>query len=469
MYMKHSNSHLPENINQLLLEYLELSQKGTVTLVEETVFHQMIDLCKNEGQSERALRLSEDAITQHPFCAELYLRKAELQLSQHKLAESLVTIQRAEIFAPQNVNVRLLHAELLALQGCRDAALEMLAELKETATRIERSEIHLLEVQIFEDTRRYNDMFNAARSALLADASNIIAYEKIIWATEYTQRFAESIVLHNRLLDKDAYNWRAWLNLGFAYEAEGACAEAIDAFEYAIAIEENCYTAYMEVGELYLKANNYTRALYIYEMAIFKTGDDPLLFQKVGMCYQKLSDIKASKAAFTRALALDTHNDETYYLLGQCEATIGNPLQAIDLYLRAIGINNKKEEYYLALGDAYFQVENYSRAVANYRKAAFTAPDDVHYWVHYASFWLSVGQPKKALKVVEDAEMYAFGVELDYCRIACLLALGRDSEAFYRLNDALIEDFDKHQSLLKWQPNLMQNADFHAIIQAFKL
>jgi tetratricopeptide (TPR) repeat protein len=466
--MKHANSDQQMSVKLLVSSYLELSQKGTVPFIEETVFLQMVDLCNDEGNWRRALRFATEGIAQHPFCADLYLRKAQLLLNQNKIEESLVTIEQAEIFAPMNVNVRLLHAELLAVKGQTDAALLLLEDAKSNASRSERSEIHLVEAQILGDLGRFKDMFEATKRALLADPSNTEGYEKILWATEYSLRFDQSIALHNQLLDRDAYNWRAWLNIGFAHEAKGQFDEAISAFEFAFAIDEKCRAAYMEAGELHIQKGNYLRALYVYENAIFNTEEDATLLQRIGLCYQKMGDLKSAKVALNRALELDGKDHETHFRLGECAALDGKHAVAVNFYLRATALNNKNEAYFAALGDAYYHLENYSRAVASYRKAAFIAPDDMDYWLRYAGFWLKVGQEKKALKVLDNAEIYTFGAEIEYCRIACLFSMGRRSEALYRLAEALQTDFDKYETLLTWQPTLADNEEFQAVVKSYQ-
>lgn len=466
--MRHANSNPQMSVKLLVSSYLELSQKGTAPFVEETVFQQMIDLCNEEGNWRRALHLAVEGIAQHPFCADLYLRKAQLLLNQHKIKESLVTIEQAEIFAPDNVNIRLLHAELLAVSGKCEEALSLLADAKNNASKAERSEIYLVEAQILGDLGRFKEMFAATRRALLADPSNTEGYEKMLWATEYAQKFDDSIALHNQLLDRDAYNWRAWLNIGFAHEAKGDLVEAIDAFEFAFAIDEKCRAAYMEAGELHLQMGDYLRAIYVFENAIFNTDEDAVLLQRIGTCYLKMGDVKAAKVALGRSLELDGNDHETHFRLGECAAMNGKYSKAVNFYLRATALNNRKEEYFAALGDAYFQLENYSQSLASYRKAAFIAPDDVQSWLRYAGFWLTVGQEKKALRVLEDAEMYSFGAEIEYCRIACLFSMGRKSEALYRLGEALQTDFDKHETVLTWQPKLAENADFQAVIKSFQ-
>ena len=466
--MEHLNSNQKLYVKQVLSRYEAMSQKGTVSFTEETVFLQMIDFCDAEGKYRIALRLVADAITQHPYSVDLYLRKAHLLLNQHKIAESLVTIEQAETFAPKNINVGLLHAELLSLNGKHLKALDVLAELKDSASIEESSEIYLVEAELYEDLCKYDKMFDALRLCLRLNCSNNEAYEKMIWATEYSQRFEESVVFHNRLLDRHAYNWRAWLNLGFAYEALERFEEAIEAFEFAFAIDEKCRAAYMEAGELHIQLGDYARAQYVFESAIFNTNEDALLLQKLGFCSEKTGNLHTALQFYQRSLELDPHDAQSYFRLGECFSALGKRQKAIDVYLRALAIDGRKEEYHAAIAEVYWQTEQFGKALSSFRKAAFTAPEDLKYWLRYAGFLFSVGQEKKALSVLQDAQNYVFGAEIEYCQIACLISLGRRGEALYRLSEALVEDFDKHTTLLSWQPDLAESADFQSMINGYK-
>ena len=467
--MKHANSDNNHNVQHLLNEILLMSQKGTVRFVEETVFLELIDSADIDGNESLALQLADEAIVQHPFSADLYLRKAELHLCRQQIAESIVTIEHAEIFAPQHFGIRLFHAELLTLQGAPREALEILADLRQdAATRYELSDVRLAEAAILENLRRFGAMYDALEDCLFANPRNIDGYEKMFWAVEKSGRFDDSVTFHNRLLDRNAYNWRAWLNLGLAHEALENTAEAIDAFEFALAINDKCRIAYMSAGELHLQRGDFATARYVFDAAIFNIEEDAVLLQKLGLCHQKLGDFTTAKQFYTRSLERDRNDAETHFRLGECSTAMGKWTKAIDFYLRAVAINDRREEYHAALADAYFHTEQFSKAISSYRKAAFIAPEEVTYWLLYAGFLFAVGQERRALRVLEDADNYAFGSEIEYCRIACLVSLGRRSEALYRLGEVLPLDFDKHTTLLRLRPELTQSADFQAVIEAYK-
>ncbi|MBL7817382.1 MAG: tetratricopeptide repeat protein [Saprospiraceae bacterium] len=466
--MEHLNSNQKMYIRQLVSRYEAMSQKETVSFQEETVFLQMIDFCHTANKNRLALRIADDAIAQHPFSVNLYLKKAYFLLDRHKIEESLVTVEQAELFAPQHFQIGLLHARLLALKGQHKKALVVLSDIKINATTEEGSNLYLLEAQLYEDLGQYSKMFDALRKSLSLNCSNTEGYEKMIWATEYSQRYAESVKFHNRLLDRDAYNWRAWLNLGFAQEALENYNEAIEAFEYAFAIDERCRAAYMEAGELHMLLGDYQRAQIVYENAIFNTSEDALILQKLGLCYEKQDNPHTAMHFYQRALELNANDSETYFRIGECYMTFGKWHRAIEVFERATVINNRKEDYYVRLADAYWRTEQFGKALSSFRKAALTAPEDINCWLRYAGFLYSVGQEKKALQVLQDAQNYVFDAQIEYCQIACLMSLGRRSEALYRLSEALAEDFDKHTALLNWRPDLAENSDFQNLINDYK-
>ena len=85
----------------------------------------------------------------------------------------------------------------------------------------------------------YNKMFESLQNALVADLNCEEALERIWLCTELANKYKESAVLHNQILDKNAYSYLAWYNLGHAYNGLKMNKEAIEAFEFSYVIREN--------------------------------------------------------------------------------------------------------------------------------------------------------------------------------------------------------------------------------------
>ena len=465
--MKQLNPEQQTYVKNLVKEYEAMSQKETVSFYEETVFVGMIDILEKEGKWQKANRLADAAIAQHPFSAVLYLRKAELLLNRNMIDESLVTIDRAEIFAPNNIRLHMLRAELLSTKGEFVEALSILDGIKSKANLTELSEVFLIEAEIYEDLRDFQAMFRSLRRCLLTNRNNVEGYTSMLLLVEKKGLYKDSIEVHNKLIDQDAYNWRAWLNLGFALRGINKYEEAIEAYEYAFGIEQTCKMAYMEAADLMLEKGHYARALYVYENAIFYTREDGEIMRQLGFCYEKLNDYKTAQIFYNRSLEFDTDEAEVYFRMGECYKAQGLFEKAIKVYRQAIKLEPHREDFHAGLADAYFHNDHLSSALFSYRKAAYLAPDDVTYWLRYTYFLLNIGQVKMALRALDNAEINCGAPEIEYCRIACLYQLGKKSEALYRLGEALQCDYDLHKSLFTWRPELAANKEMQEVIMAF--
>jgi tetratricopeptide (TPR) repeat protein len=465
--MRHNEKEPKSSIKQILSEYEVMSQKGTASFHEETVFIQMIDLLEEEGKWQRALKMSDAAISQHPFSADLFIRKAELLLNRNMIDECLVTIGKAEVFAPANIHLLLLKADLISAKGNHEDALSIIEAAKSIATFEDVSEVFLTEAHIYEDMHNFREMYQSLSRCLQADPNHTEGYDTMLKLVLRKAYFKDSIGLHNKLIDENAYNWQAWRNLGFALRGVHKIDEAIEAFEFAFAIEDSCKIAYMEAAEMLIEKEQYLRALYIYENAIFNTHEDAEIMKQLGYCYEKLKEYKTAQVFYERSLEYDAEYEDSFYRMGECAILQGQWQKAVDYFKKAIKLNPHREEFHAGLAEAYFHTDQLSKALFSYRKAAYIAPDDITYWMRYAYFLINIGQEKMALRVLLQAEMYCGGPEIEYCRVACLYQMGKQSEALYLLGEALQCDYDTHKTLFRWRPELAKNEEMQRVIMAF--
>jgi tetratricopeptide (TPR) repeat protein len=465
--MRHHNTERHSYLSKLIKECEVLSQKGTVAFHEETVYLEMIDLLEQQGKWQQANKIADVAISQHPLSTELYIRKSELLLNHNMINECLVTIDKAEMFMPLNFQLRLLKADILSSLGDHDEALLILTDLERETESEDLSEVYLMEASIREDLRQYPEMMRALRRCLIANPKNTEGYEKTLFLVERRGFHKQAIELYDKLIDLDAYNWRAWRNLGFALRGNDQINEAIEAFEYTFAIEEKCKIAYMEAAEMLFDKGEFMRAVYTYENAIFNTKEDSETMMKLGHCYEKLKEPKTALLFYQRALEFDDEVADVYFRIGECARSQGQLRQAIDAFKTAIRLEYQREEYHAGLADAYFHNDQLADALFSYRKAAYIAPDDVTYWMRYAYFLINIGQEKMAIRALDKADEYCGGPEIEYCRIACLYSMGKKEEALYRLGEALQCDYDTHKSLFQWRPELAKNREMQAVIMSF--
>jgi tetratricopeptide (TPR) repeat protein len=465
--MKRNNTTNEQNAKGLVIEYEAMSQKGTVGFYEKAVFLQLIDHYLGEQLFDHALEVIEHAVSQHPFSGTFHIVQAQLYIEKNCESLALESLDKAILYAPSVFEVQILRAEALSSLGVFNEAFEILADLLPNADPEQRSEIYLSKALIFESTKRYKNMFLALKKAVLANPENTDALERIWFSVEMTQQYDESIKLHKELIDIDPYSFTAWYNLGYAFSAKNDHKNARDAFEYAFIINDKFEFAYRECAASCIHLKEYNQALKYYAELQEHFDADADLFVKIGLCHEALGNIEKAKAFFLKARALDENNDEVYFHLGNCFLEETNFESAKAAFEKAIIIDTLKEEYYLALADVYYQNNELDLAQSFFQKAADIAPDSTKCWILYARFLIQTGKKEMALDVLDEAELYAFGVELKYCRIACLFSLNKRQEALFLFKNALQENYKKHDSLFEISPALKGDEDIQTLISVF--
>ena len=443
-----------------------MSQKGTVGFFEETVFFKMIRHYEKVENLDRALEVTDHAIAQHSFCPDFYLKKAQLLLLRDSPLEALEYLQRAEIYAPTELEVQLLRAEALAQLNKTAAAFTILDVLKDQSSKENLTHIYFCEAVIYENLEDFEQMFYALRKALLSYPANRQALERVWLSVEMSQKYEESIRFHEQLIDRDPYSYIAWYNLGHACFSLDRYVEAADAFEYAFIINDSFEFAYRDCAEACIKAGDYHRALKCYFEALEHIETDTDILTRIGYCQEQLNRLDLAKNYYREALQLDDFNDLAYFRIGECYLREQNWDTAIGYYRKAILLDNSKEEYYAAIAAAYHQTDRDEQALLFYRKAADTAPETSRYWVLYAHFLLDIGEKEEALEVLEEALINSGGPELHYAKIACLILVNRKKEALYLLREALHKSFDRYQSMFELVPSLEGDPDIMTIIAA---
>ena len=467
--MKRNKTTNEQNIKRLVFEYEAMSQQGTVGFYEETAFLQLAEHYLNKELYNKALEVIDHAIHQHPFSGTFHIVQAQLYIEQKRENHALEALDKAIIYASSIFEVQILRAEALSSSGNFNEAFEILNDLLPNSMPEQKSEIYLSKALIFESTKRYDEMFIALKKSVFADPENTDALERVWFSVEMTQQYDESIKFHQKLIDINPYSHIAWYNLGYAFSANGDHKNARDAFEYAFIINDKFEFAYRECAESCIQLKDYSQALKCYNELLEHFDADADLFMNLGLCHNALGNTEKAKSFFLKARALDEDKDEVYYHLGFCFMKENKFEAAIAAFRKAILIDALKEEYYIALAQVYQKTNQLDLAQSFFQKAADIAPDSSKCWVHFASFLLQTGNPDKALNILDEAELYAFGVELMYCKTACLFSQGNRQEALGLLQKALEKGYKEHNCLFEAAPALKVDSDIQNLISTFSL
>src|SRR5579872_3673513 len=258
-----------EEMKELLKQYQDLKSGRQHSFLEEEAFERIIDYFDDTEDLPQAVEAVELGIEQYPYSSALLVKKADLMIATRRYHEALGILEQVELLDSSDINLYILKTD----------AYLALDQPQKAATLLESALLH------FEGEERIEMLFE------LADVYD--DYEelyKICFWTDFTGRNEESIRLHSQIIDEKPYNELAWFNLAAAYQGLKLYEKAVDAYKYALAIDEKFDYAYRNMGDAYIRLRKYRDAIESLEKVLELSRPEDVIFEAIGHCYDKLDN-----------------------------------------------------------------------------------------------------------------------------------------------------------------------------------
>ncbi len=452
----------------LIQEYEQKIQEGNVPFWEAENFLLLIDYYDDNAQFDKALEALANAIQQHQYSANLYIRKAQILIEQERFELATTMLEKATIFEPSNIDIYLTQSDIYMRLDQYSKALEVLEEAHYLAEKDDLADLFILEATIYEIQSDYKKSLEFLQKALAEDPNNSLALNRIWVAFDMVGNHAGAIKYHLKLIDKNPYSYWAWYNLGLAYNAVGLLEKAAEAFDFSIVINPQFEPAYHDYIINLIALEKFKLALrYLKEYQQFFEPDAEIWY-RIGLCYEAQQAYSEARAFFMKALKLNTLNGHVYFHIGNCYTLEDEWSKAKSAYESACQINEKNEEFCLSLADAYDAIADSENAQKYYHKAIQLAPENAMVWVHYMEFLIDEGDYKLAMQTLQEAENHTHDLILDCVKAAILLEAGQRKEGLVLLGQILLEDISMSQKLFQIAPLLEEDAEILQFIADFE-
>ncbi|MCH2083760.1 MAG: tetratricopeptide repeat protein [Saprospiraceae bacterium] len=455
------------NIKEIIAAYEALYNNKYTAILDEKSYIQLIEHYSARDQWEMVLSVAQTGIEQFLYSIEFYLAKAEALIALRKFSEAEEVLSKAKNLAPSETEIQMLEAQILMEQHRLQDASVLIEELKQKDLFQHQSELLLLEAQLYQRQEQYEGMFYLLSYALREDPNHQDLLDRFGICIEITKRYKESVVIHQEILDRDPYAYMAWYNLGNAQAYLGNYPEAIDAYEFAFAIQEDFKIAIKSCADLCFELQLFHKSKKYYHELLDLQHSDADTFLRLGQNYLYLEDYATARTFLTKAIQFDFQNDEAYYNIGQTYFAEENWKAAIKYFEKAIYIEDSQEDYFLSLALALGELDQIEEAEEQFLTALEIAPEHNGIWIEYALFLLHQSRGEDAGELLEGALEFAEDSSLLYCRVACFFAMGNRQAGFYWLSDALEEDFENYPLLFHYLPELQNDGTILGLISSY--
>ncbi|MFV0605101.1 MAG: tetratricopeptide repeat protein [Niabella sp.] len=458
-----------EDINELLEKFDNLRKGKTACYLNEDAFETIIEYFETSENFIKAKIAVDMAIEQYPYSGSLRVKKADILLTQKKYEEALELLEHAAILDSNNIDIYILKTETFLALDRHDDAVELLEQALMLFEGDDRIDLLFELSDVYDDYEDFEKVFDCLKAILMQEPANEEALYKICFWTDFTGRNAESIELHLKIIDENPYSELAWFNLGAAYQGIKLYEKAIDAYKYAIAIDEKFDFAYRNMGDAYIRLRKYKDAIENLEKVLEFSKPEDVLYEAIGYCYEKQKNFAQARFYYRKASHLNLENSYMFYKIAFTYYRENKFEQCAKQLETALKIKRNKPEYNLLMGECKMLQGYVKEAIQYLMTVVQLRPKSVIGWEALVKGLYETEQYDDALQQIENAGRFiGEKAVLKYYKTAIYFALGSMKEALLHLEDALTTSPTQLKKLIQMNPSLLQYQQVTDLIVKYK-
>ena len=457
------------DIKELILRYHNLKQGRANAYIEEDDFERIIEHFDEQDEIVEAIQAANMALDQYPFSALLMIKKADLLLVTRKYKEALDLLDTASLYDHKEMNLFILKTDAYLALDMPEQAIVLLQEALHLFEGVERSELLFELADVYDDHEAFDKVFDCLQLVLEDDPMNEEALYKICFWTDFTGRNEESISLHKRIIDEQPYNALAWFNLAAAYQGLKLHEKPIDAYQFAIVIDEKFDYAYRNMGDAYLRIRKYKEAIEALEKVLELSRPEDVIYEAIGHCYHRMKNYAQARFHYKKAVHLNSDDSRLYQKIAATYMQEGQWEQAIKQLENALRIHKHINEYYILLGECYMHLSQFKEAAVYFGTVVKNKPKQIAGWESLIKCLVANEQLSLALEQTELAYISTAGkVVFIFYRSAILYRMQKQTEALLQLEMALSKSIKLVNKLTKFYPEMMQDPKVSELISNYK-
>ncbi|RFM26130.1 tetratricopeptide repeat protein [Deminuibacter soli] len=458
-----------EELKELLKQYENLRSGRGHAFLEEDAFERIIDYFDDRDDLTSALEAAETGLHYFPYSSQLLIKKADLLIATRKYQDALDVLEHAELFDSTDINLFILKTDAYLALDQQEKAVQLLQEALLQFDGEERIDLLFELADVYDDYEEFDKVFDCLKLILEEEPSNEEALYKICFWTDFTGRNEESIRLHHKIIEDLPYNELAWFNLAAAFQGLKLYEKAIDAYQYAIAIDEKFDYAYRNMGDAYIRLRKYKEAIEALEKVLELTRPEEVIYEAIGHCYHRMGNNAQARFHYRKASHMNPDDSKLHYKIAQTYINEKHWENAVKQLENAMRLQRNVPEYNLAMGECKMEQGKIKEAIQCFGLVVRSKPKFVNGWeslircLYKGEFYEEAAeQSLAALEATEGKPVFS------YYYSAALFGMGKSKEALLQLEKGLETSPKLLKKFLELQPVALQNNQVVDLIARYK-
>lgn len=458
-----------EQLKELLKQYENLKNGRGHTFIEEDAFEKIIDYFQESDDLKKAMEVAEIGSGQYPYSSLLLVKKADILIANRHYQGALDVLEQASLLDGSNINIYILRTDAYLALDQQQKAVTLLEEALSLFEGDERIELLFELADVYDDYEEFDKVFDCLKMILEEEPTNEEALYKICFWTDYTGRNEEGIRLHQIIIDEYPYCELAWFNLAAAYQGLKLYEKAIDAYQYAITIDEKFDYAYRNMGDAYIRLRKYKEAIEVLEKVLELAKPENIIHEAIGHCFDRLKNYAQARFHYRKASHLKQDDSKIFYKIASTYFNEGQWESCIKQLDNAMKLHRLQPEFNLLAGECKLQLGLFKDAIQFFSNVVRSRPKNAGGWealircLYKATYFEeALEQTQAAQQVTSDKPLFV------YYKSAILFAMGKTKEATLQLEQALRKSPKLLKKFIEINPSILQNQMVVDVLARFK-
>ena len=427
---------------------------------------ELFDYFIEKGKTETAFRLIEYGADAHPNEPAMLCRRALALMELDRHVEAFVCIERALDVIPEDEEVWVVRAQILDRTGNHEQALQTLQ--RGLAFLGHSPAINFELGLIFQTRGMYEEALPHFRAALECGAVEE-AYAELILCYEELEKAEECLQWLEARADQNPFDAAAWYHYGLALTKNERYEQAINAFQNAIAIEDDNFAHHYALALALVEMKRYSHAVPALLDALLLCPDEKTILMFLGECYEELAQPALARVYYMRCKKHHPSYPEAWYGIGSTFESEGKYLECVYYYEKALELDENFYDALLGLAACEYELGNEVSAMEALEKAIAYMPEDVLLWDEWAGRLEEDGRLADAYAFVKRGLAYNPGSpELIYRLAALAFKLNRVAESLAAFESALLVFFDGHEQFFEMCPEAADKPVYRAMVARYR-
>ncbi len=458
-----------EELKELLQQFDNLKTGKSNSFIEEDSFERIIDYFDEKEQLTAALEVAEYGIRQYPYSSSLLLKKADLLIALRRYKEALHILEQATLLDSKDTNLYILKTDAYLALDQQEKAAAVLERALDDFEGEEKIDLLFELADVYDDYENFEKVFDCLKMILEQESNNEEALYKICFWTDFTGRNEEGIRLHQKIIDSFPFNELAWFNLAAAYQGIKLYEKAIDAYQYAVAIDEKFDYAWRNMGDAYIRLRKYKDAVEVLEKVLELARPEDVIYEAIGHCYEKTGNYAQARFNYRKASHLNHDDSQLHYKIACTYMNEGIWDRAIKSLEVAMRIHRLQPEYNLAMGQCFMELNKLDDAITYFGNVVRVRPKNLNGWIELLKCLYKAELFDEALEYAGFAFEQTDGKPIFlFYKSMVLYAMGRSKEALLQLEAGMERNPKLVKKFIELNPSILQNQQVVDIIARFK-